>query len=68
MLNKQDYKWCTSCYIYIIVNMIEDRRVYITGEASQIDNNLINGVPKYLLANEGKTECLSHSIVSVENG
>ena len=55
MLNKQDYRWCTSCDLYIIVNMIEDRRVYISGKAFPIDTILFNQLSRYILANEGKT-------------
>lgn len=62
MLNKQDYLWCTRCTIYVVVNMIEDRRVYITSAAGPIDVNLAASLPRRLLANEGKTECLSYSI------
>lgn len=58
MINSNDYRWCTSCNLYIIVNMIEDRRVYITSNASPIDTVLFNKLNRYLLANDGQTECL----------
>lgn len=60
MMNKQDYRWCTDCTIYLLVNMIEDKRVYITGQTTNLSGALMNKVKRYLLVNEGKTECLSY--------
>ena len=42
--------------------MIEDRRVYITSNASPIDTSIYNNLSRYILTNDGKTECLSYTI------
>jgi len=65
MLNKRDYRWCVDCTLYILVNMIEDRRLYITSDAfSSVTGTMASGVKRKFLVNSGKTECLSYSIAS----
>ena len=32
-MTNSDPRWCTDCYVYLIVNMLEDRRVYVTATA-----------------------------------
>lgn len=36
-MTDDDPNWCTECYVYVIVNMIEDRRIYVT--ASTMTSN-----------------------------
>jgi len=67
MLTKDDTRWCVDCYIYLIVNMIEDRRIYVTAEATTGNKSIIEKIDNYLLANEGKIECKSYSIGSTES-
>jgi len=33
LMTNSDPRWCTDCYVYLIVNMLEDRRVYVTATA-----------------------------------
>ena len=67
MMNNKDYNWCTNCNLYLIVNMIDDKRVYVTGSATSISSSLSNTLKRYFMVNDGKTECLSYSIASTEN-
>ena len=61
MTNK-DIRWCTKCYVYLIVTMIEDRRVYVTATAKTSNPGLVKEIDNHLLANEGQFECGSFSI------
>ena len=64
LMTSKDIRWCTNCYVYLIVNMIEDRRIYVTAEAKTSNDGILEGIDSYLLANEGSIECLSYSIGS----
>jgi hypothetical protein len=35
-----DYGWCTSCYIYLLLDVINDGRYYVTFTASARNTNL----------------------------
>ena len=64
IMTTKDTRWCTNCYVFLIVNMIEDRRIYVTAEAKTTNDGILEGINSYLLANEGSIECLSYSIGS----
>ena len=32
-MNEGDYHWCKECYIYLIVVMVDDMRLYVTADA-----------------------------------
>ena len=64
LLTSKDTRWCVNCYIYLIVNMIEDRRIYVTSEALTGNKSIISEIDNHLLVNEGDFECKSYSIGS----
>ena len=66
LLTEDDTRWCTDCYIYLIVNMIEDKRIYVTAEASSANKSLIQTIDNFLLVNESDMQCRSFSIGSSE--
>lgn len=41
LMTKDDTRWCVNCYIYLIVNMIEDRRIYVKAEAFTGNKSII---------------------------
>ena len=41
LLTSEDTRWCVDCYVYLIVNMIEDKRIYVTSEATSANKVLI---------------------------
>ena len=67
MMNKHDARWCTQCSIYILVNFLDDRRVYVKAAASPINPILSNRLKRFFLANEGRTECLAYTMYAPEN-
>jgi len=67
MMNKHDARWCTQCSIYILVNFLDDRRVYVKAAASPINPILSNRLKRFFLANEGRTECLAYTMTAPEN-
>ena len=66
LLTSDNTRWCVDCYVYLIVNMIEDKRLYVTSEATSANKSLIQTIDNYLLVNEADTQCRSFSIGSSE--
>ena len=64
LLTKTDTRWCVNCYVYVIVTMIEDKRIYVKAEARNSNPALIQGIDTYMLVNGGNLECVSYSIGS----
>ena len=52
------------CYIYLLVHLIEDKRIYVTAVATTTNKSIIGDIGNYMLANEGDIECKSYSIGS----
>jgi len=61
-LTDTDTRWCTECYVYLIVNMVEDRRVYIKATAMTNNSGILKDLDNHLLANVGQIECQPYSI------
>ena len=55
LLTSDNTRWCVDCYVYLIVNMIEDKRIYVTSEATSANKSLIQTIDNYLLVNEADT-------------
>lgn len=62
LMTSSDTRWCTNCYVYLIVNMVEDRRVSVTATAMTSNPGLVSDIDNHLLANEGQFECETYSI------
>lgn len=63
LMTEQDANWCTECYVYVIVNMIEDRRIYVTASTKTSNEGIqLLDVNHYMLANTGTVECEAYSI------
>ena len=39
-MNKGDPYWCTECFIYLIVRMVDDTRLWVTAIAESLSNSL----------------------------
>ena len=63
-MSNTDTRWCVNCYVYVIVTMIEDRRLYVRAEARSGNPGIVEGIDTHLLVNEGNIECVSYSIGS----
>jgi len=61
-MTSADTRWCTNCYVYLIVNMVEDRRVYVTAASKASNSGLVQEIDNHLLANEGQFECEGYSV------
>ena len=66
LLTSDNTRWCVDCYVYLIVNMIEDKRIYVMSEATSANKSLIQTINNYLLVNEADIQCRSFSIGSSE--
>ena len=55
LLTSDNTRWCVDCYVYLIVNMIEDKRIYVTSEATSANKSLIQTIDNFLLVNEADT-------------
>jgi len=66
-LSSRDYQWCVNCWVYFIVNVIDDRRVYATATAHSRTRVLRDNIKTQVLINEGQTECLSFSVNATED-
>ena len=66
ILTSDDTRWCVDCYVYLIVNMIEDKRIYVTSEAFSANKSLIDTIDNFFLVNENDIQCSSFSIGSSE--
>ena len=66
LLTSDNTRWCVDCYVYLIVNMIDDKRIYVTSEATSSNKSLIQTIDNYLLVNEADIQCRSFSIGSSE--
>ena len=58
LVTSADSRWCVNCYVYLIVNIIEDRRIYVTTKALSENPPLVTGISSDLIANAGLTECV----------
>lgn len=69
-MTKKEKLWCSDCYVYIIVNMIEDKRLYATGKSSmlgQAGEGLVSNIGNTFLANAGRFECQLYTVSSGKN-
>lgn len=44
LMTDKDTRWCINCYVYVIVNMIEDRRIYVTAESLTTGRGIQAGI------------------------
>jgi len=65
-MNTYDDHWCVECYIYFVVTMKDDMRIYITADAQSRVQSL-RGVSYDMLINEGRFKCYSYSVGSIRN-
>jgi hypothetical protein len=65
-MNESNDRWCVECYIYFVVTMVDDMRIYITPDA-QSRIQWLRGVSYDLMVNEGKWQCYSYSVESIKN-
>ena len=66
-MTSEDTRWCVNCYVYLIVNMIEDKRLYVTSQARTVNEGLDTNIVNHFSANEGSLECKSYSIGSIKS-
>jgi len=69
-MTSKDKKWCSDCNVYVIVNMLEDKRLYATATAStlgQVGKGLVTKIGNTMLANAGNFECQLYTVSSGKN-
>ena len=67
MVNEGDYHWCKECWVYLIVVMHEDMRLYVTADATTRTQSIGSGVYVNVAVNEGEFRCFQYSIGSINN-
>ena len=54
LMTSSDTLWCVDCYVYIILSMVDDRRIYVTAEARSGNPSISPGLDSHFLVNEGQ--------------
>ena len=57
LMNEGDYNWCTECWVYLIVVMVDDMRLYATADATTRTQNLAGNVFQDVMINEAEFQC-----------
>lgn len=59
----KDYKWCTDCTVYIIMNLVIEDRYYITS-VSRADNDVLTTtLPTTVMVNPFQQECYTYFVL-----
>lgn len=67
LVNEGEPNFCKKCWVYLVVVMIDDMRLYVTADATARIGSVSRGVYKDLMVNEGSFECFSYSVGSINN-
>ena len=54
---QNDYEWCRKCYVYVIVNVYEEMRYYITSVARRENDELTEQLTQQIMVNPFQQEC-----------
>ena len=52
--NEGEFGWCIECYVYLIVVMVDDMRLYVTADATTRTQTLAGGVYQDIMVNESQ--------------
>jgi hypothetical protein len=58
-----DANWCVKCYIYIILNIQEESRYYITSMGKSENPDLSESIPTNIMVNPFTQECYSYFVL-----
>jgi hypothetical protein len=53
LVNEGEPNFCKKCWVYLVVVMIDDMRLYVTADATARIGSISRGVYKDLMVNEG---------------
>ena len=65
--NEGEPHWCIECYVYLIIVMVDDMRLYVTADATTRTQNLAGNVYQDVMVNESQFECFAYSVGSINN-
>jgi len=66
-INSADYQWCTSCTIYLIINVQKNQRYYISTTPRGPNDNLQSTLPTTVLVSPFTQECYSYFVSGATN-
>ena len=62
LMNEGEPHWCVECYVYLIVVMVDDMRLYVTADATTRTQTLSKGIEMDIMVNESTFKCFQYSI------
>ena len=63
LLTEKDYEWCRKCYVYVIVNIYEEMRYYVTSIARRENDPLNEALATEIMVNPFQQECYEYFIL-----
>lgn len=60
---KHDYQWCVNCFIYIIANIFDDQRYYLTSQSIQYNDPLMKKLSHFSLINPFNQDCFEYFVL-----
>lgn len=63
-ITDETIRWCTDCSIWLIVNTIGDRRLYVTASAINQNPELLNMVAMQPVVLRNQIDCFSYAVLS----
>jgi hypothetical protein len=64
---QQDANWCVNCFIYLIANIKDDQRYYVTSQARQINDALVKLISTNVMVNPFQQECFQYFVLGSKN-
>jgi hypothetical protein len=58
--------WCVQCFVYAILNVVEEGRYYVTAEARHGNDALSATLPSEIMVNPFQQECFSYFVLKTQ--
>jgi hypothetical protein len=58
-----DYSWCVKCYVYVILNIVEESRYYITSYGRHENDDLSTYISTEIMVNPFTQECFGYFVL-----
>jgi hypothetical protein len=60
---EKDYQWCRKCYVYVILNVYEEMRYYITSIPRRENDPLTEKISTQIMVNPFQQECFEYFVL-----
>jgi hypothetical protein len=64
---ESDVGWCTNCYVYLMLDVINGAKYYLTATPTNRNPTIVANLPQNVIVNALQQECLQYYVSGATN-